>query len=688
MLFDQYQTDHSAKEEMKLENEAFHEETLEERFLALNQRSQQLEEQYKEALRKADRAEKALAAREKAFKRREDELIKELQNMTFYYTAILNSESWKITKPLRVIVPKVKNVCRSNKVLYACTRRVKTFLMEDIAAMRDNLRRKREQRTKFEKDILFSILVPLYNTPQNFLEEMIGSVQSQTYAKWELCLVDGSDREHGYVEEVCRLYAQKDPRIKYKKLLNNEGISENTNAAIEMATGHYIGLLDHDDLLHPSALFEYMKVICRQDADVIYCDEDKFGTVDGVHFGPNHKPDFSIDYLRNNNYICHFLVFKKELLDKVGLFRKQCDGSQDHDMILRLTEVTDKIAHVPHILYHWRASDTSVAFNPDAKPYSAEAGILAINEHLQRCGLKGKAESSVIHPNVYRVRYEIEGDPMVSILIPNKDHVEDLSRCIDSILSKSTYKNYEIIIVENNSEEQETFDYYQEIESNPLIRVVVYETKGGFNYSAINNFGMQFARGEHILLLNNDVEIITENWIEEMLMFSQREDVGAVGAKLYYPNDTLQHAGVILGIGGVADHAHKNFPREAKGYMMRCWIQQNLSAVTAACLMTKRSVFEEVGGQDEESFKVALNDVHLCMKGRDKGYLIVWTPYAEAYHHESKSRGAEDTPEKVKRFEGEILAFRKKWKKELASGDPYYNPNLALDSTDFRVRIQ
>ena len=254
MLFDQYQTDHSAKEEMKLENEAFHEETLEERFLALNQRSQQLEEQYKEALRKADRAEKALAAREKAFKRREDELIKELQNMTFYYTAILNSESWKITKPLRVIVPKVKNVCRSNKVLYACTRRVKTFLMEDIAAMRDNLRRKREQRTKFEKDMLFSILVPLYNTPQNFLEEMIGSVQSQTYAKWELCLVDGSDREHGYVEEVCRLYAQKDPRIKYKTLLNNEGISENTSAAIEMATGHFIGLLVHDDLLHPSAL--------------------------------------------------------------------------------------------------------------------------------------------------------------------------------------------------------------------------------------------------------------------------------------------------------------------------------------------------------------------------------------------------------------------------------------------------
>lgn len=693
MRFDQYQTDHSAeddrqgaKEEMKLENEAL--DTLDERLLALYQRNQQLEEQYKRALKRAEWAEKELAFRKKEFKSKEAELSRELQNMTFYYTAILNSESWKITKPLRVIMPKVKNFCRSSKLLYTCTKRVKTFLREDIGAFRDKLRRKREQRTKFEKDILFSILVPLYNTPQNFLEEMIGSVQSQTYAKWELCLVDGSDREHGYVEEICRQYAQKDPRIQYKKLLNNEGISENTNAAIEMATGHYIGLLDHDDLLHPSALFEYMKVICRKDADVIYCDEDKFGTSDGVHFGPNYKPDFSIDYLRNNNYVCHFLVFRKALLDKVGLFRKQCDGSQDHDMILRLSEVTDKIAHVPKILYHWRASITSVAFDPNAKPYTAEAGILAINEHLQRCGLKGKAESSQIHPNVYRVRYEIEGDPLVSILIPNKDHVEDLYRCIDSILTKSTYRNYEIIIIENNSVEQETFDYYHELESDPRIRVVVYETKGGFNYSAINNFGMQFAKGEHILLLNNDVEIITENWIEEMLMFSQREDVGAVGAKLYYPNDTLQHAGVILGIGGVADHAHKNYPRETRGYMMRCWIQQNMSAVTAACLMIKKSVYEEVGALDEENFKVALNDVDLCMKVRAKGYLIVWTPYAEAYHHESKSRGPENTPEKTKRFEGEILAFRKKWKKELAEGDPYYNPNLALDSTDFRVRIQ
>lgn len=698
MLFDQYQMDHSAeddhhviigaKEEMELENEAFKEETLDERFLALYQRNQQLEEQYKEALQRADRAEKELAAKQKAFKRREDELRRELQSVRYYYMAVLNSESWKLTKPLRAILPKLKSFCRSNKVLYTCARKIKTFFTKDIGSIRGKRHRRREKRTKFEKDILFSILVPLYNTSPIFLKEMIESVRSQTYGKWELCLVDGSDRAHGDVEEVCRLYAQKDERIQYKKLLNNKGISENTNAAMEMATGQYIGLLDHDDLLDPSALFEYMKVICEQDADVIYCDEDKFDTVDGMYFGPNYKPDFSIDYLRNNNYICHFMVFKKVLLDKVGLFRKQCDGSQDHDMILRLAEVTDKIAHVPHILYHWRASDTSVAFNPDAKPYSAEAGILAINEHLQRCGLKGKAESSLIHPNVYRIRYEIEGNPLVSILIPNKDHAEDLSRCIDSILYKSTYQNYEIIIVENNSVEQETFDYYQELASNPRIRVVVYEGKGGFNYSAINNFGMQFAKGEHILLLNNDVEIITENWIEEMLMFSQREDVGAVGAKLYYPNDTLQHAGVILGIGGVADHAHKNFPRDAKGYMMRCWIQQNLSAVTAACLMIKRSVFEEVGGLDEENFKVALNDVDLCMKVRAKGYLIVWTPYAEAYHHESKSRGPENTPEKTKRFEGEILAFRKKWKKELAEGDPYYNPNLSLERTDFRVRIK
>lgn len=616
-----------------------------------------------------------------------EELRRELQNVTQSYNMILNSGYWRLTKPLRVIMGMIRKLCCSNEVIYSCLKKIKSFLFGDGGNATLSKRQRRfQERKKFRKNIVFSIIVPLYNTPLEYLEEMIESVRSQTYSEWELCLADGSDYEYTYVENVCRKYMQKDKRIKYKRLNRNGGISENTNAGIELASGDYIALLDHDDLLHPSALFEYMKVICKEDADIIYCDEDKFTTLDGMFFGANYKPDFSIDYLRSNNYICHFLVFKKTLLEKTGLFRKQFDGAQDHDMVLRLVEITENIVHIPQVLYHWRVSAGSVASDPDAKPYTAEAGISAINEHLERCGLKGKAESSPVHPNVYRVRYEIVENPLVSILIPNKDHRAVLSRCIDSIVSKSTYKNYEIIIIENNSVEKETFDYYKELESDPRIRVVFYREKGTFDYSAINNFGIKFAKGEHILLLNNDIEIITENWIEEMLMYSQREDVGAVGAKLYYPDYSLQHAGVIIGIRGIADHSHKYLPGKESGYMMRCCIQQNISAVTAACLMIKKSVFEEVGGLDEESFKVAFNDVDLCMKVRAKGYLIVWTPYAEAYHYESTSRGPEDTPEKCKRFRKEISAFRKKWKKEIAKGDPYYNRNLTLERADFSDR--
>lgn len=639
-----------------------------------------------------------------AINQREDLKI-QLSEMNQKYNAVISSTCWRITRPLRFVFARIKKICRSNRFLYLVAKGIKSLLTEGFRATWNKVRftiaranangnyysrtilkkgeREFQENKKFDRDILFSIIVPLYNTPEVFLKEMIESVQDQTYAKWELCLADGSDDKHSDVEKIYRQYIRKDKRIKYKKLDNNLGISENTNAAIEMATGDYIGLFDHDDLLHPSVLYEYMNVICEKNADFIYCDEDKFETIDGKYFEPNFKPDFSIDYLRSNNYICHFVVFKKSLLGRIGLFRKQFDGSQDHDMILRMTEIAENIVHVPKVLYHWRCSSASVAANPNAKTYTAEAGIHAINEHLVRCGLKGRAESSTIHPNVYRVRYDITGNPMVSIIIPNKDHKEDLSRCVESIISKSTYPNYEIIIVENNSIEWQTFEYYKQLEEKPNVRIITYETKGEFNYSAINNYGVKFAKGEHILLLNNDIEIIADNWLEEMLMFSQREDVGAVGAKLYYPNETIQHAGVILGIGGIAGHSHKYFPRNAYGYMSRLFIQQDLSAVTAACLMMKKNVFEDVNGLDEEKFKVAFNDVDLCMKIRDKGYLIAWTPYAEAYHYESISRGLEDTPEKQERFQGEVLAFKEKWGAVLQQGDPYYNPNLTLDREDF-----
>lgn len=496
-------------------------------------------------------------------------------------------------------------------------------------------------------------------------------------------MADGSDEAHRSVEKICRQYMRRDQRIKYKKLEKNLGISGNTNACLDMATGEYIGLFDHDDLLHPAALYEVMRAICKQNADFIYTDENTFHGKPADAFCPNFKPDYAPDTLRSYNYICHFTVFSKKLLDTVGEFRQEFDGSQDYDMILRLTEKALKIVHIPEILYFWRAHKNSVADDIAAKPYTLDAARHALSEHLDRLGLVGEVEDSAI-PSTYRIKYAITGSPKVSIVIPNMDYVDTLRACISSILEKTTYENFEIVIVENNSKEAETFSYYDELRNDPHIRVVTWN--GKFNYSAINNFGIKEAvTGEYVLLLNNDIEVITPDWIQEMLMFAQRPDVGAVGAMLYYPDDTIQHAGVILGIGGVAGHAHKNFARGDYGYMSRATIVQNLSAVTAACMMVSRDVWNQVHGLDE-SYEVAFNDVDLCMRIREAGYLIVWTPYAELYHYESKSRGYEDTPEKKRRFEGEVRRFQARWNKELAAGDPYYNPNLTLDREDFSIK--
>lgn len=635
-----------------------------------------------------------------------EELKRNLADVTYSYNVIQNSQCWKLTKPLRVVLGAVENFMKSHRVTYLLGKGVKSVYTQGFRATLVKVKQYRRRSVAFgtyeeellsarkankneicgDKRITFSIVVPLYNTPREFLKEMIQSVQNQTYPYWELCMADGSDATHYYVEQICQKYAASDKRIKYKKLESNGGISVNTNEALSMATGEYIGLFDHDDLLHPSALYEYRKAIDEKAADFIYCDENKFEKINGSFFEPNYKPDFDLDYLRTNNYICHFTVFSKDLLKIVGGFRKECDGSQDHDMILRLIEHANNIVHIPQILYHWRCSKNSVASDPNAKPYTAKSGILAVKEHLQRCGLNATVESSAVHPNVYRIKYELVEKPLISILIPNKDHIEELSRCIESIRNKSTYSNYEIIVIENNSTERKTFEYYEKIGEISNIQVITCETNGEFNYSKVNNYAVEFANGEHIILLNNDIEIITNNWIEEMLMYSQREDVGAVGAKLYYPNNTIQHAGVIVGIKGIAAHSHQFMPRSTVGYMFRCYVPQDLSAVTAACLMMKKSVFREVGGLDENNFKVAFNDIDLCMRIRKAGYLIVWTPYAEAYHYESISRGAEDTPEKRERFCGEIERFKRRWGKELEAGDPYYNPNLTLDREDFSYR--
>lgn len=542
-------------------------------------------------------------------------------------------------------------------------------------------RKKNEAATAFEKNVLLSIVVPLYNTPIKFLKQMIQSVQNQTYRNWQLCLADGSDEDHVYVGEYVK--SIQDDRICYKKLSENKGIADNTNECIAMAKGDFIALFDHDDLLHPSALFEMVKAIEEKNADFVYTDEVTFvGRPNNITIY-NFKPDYSPDTLRSYNYICHFTAFSKELLGEVGGFNSEYDGSQDYDLILRLTEKAKNIVHISKALYFWRSHKASVASDVSAKPYVVDSAKRALGAHLERLGLLGKVEDAVV-PTTYKIQYEIIGDPLVSIIIPNKDHIDDLEKCLSSVYGKSTYKNFEVIVVENNSTEQETFEYYKQAQSKyNNLKVIKWES--GFNYSAINNFASKQAKGEYVLLLNNDIEVITPDWMEQMLMFAQRKDVGAVGAKLYYDDDTIQHAGVIVGLGGVAGHSHKGFARDNPGYMARAAIAQNLSACTAACLLIRRDVYDEVGGLDE-GYAVAFNDVDFCMKIRAAGYLIAFTPFAEFYHYESKSRGDEDTPEKRARFNSEIFRFQERWGAELKKGDPYYNPNLSLDSEDFALR--
>ncbi|WKV08527.1 glycosyltransferase family 2 protein [Thermoanaerobacterium sp. CMT5567-10] len=529
-----------------------------------------------------------------------------------------------------------------------------------------------------------SIIVPVWNTPKRFLTDMIESVLNQTYSYWELCIADGASNEE-HVRECIEAYVTKDKRIKVKYLNENKGIVGNSNEALGLATGDYIVLLDHDDTLAPFALFEIVKAINENpDADFIYSDEDKISEDGGKRFDPHFKPDWSPDTLKSYNYITHLSVIKKELLDEVGWFKEGYEGSQDYDLILRCTEKALNVVHIPKILYHWRFHENSTAGNPAAKLYAYDAAKKALADHINRIGFKGKVSDGLFLSS-YKIDYDIVELPKVSIIIPNKDHKNDLERCINSIINKSTYKNYEIIIVENGSTEQLVFDYYNDVMKRYNF-IEILSWNDVFNYSAVNNFAAYHANGEILLFLNNDVEVINKNWLEEMIMHVQRKDVGAVGAKLYYPNDTIQHAGVILGILGIAGHSHKNYPAMSNGYFGRLKIVQNLSAVTGACLMIRKEVFNEIGGFDK-GFPLVFNDVDVCLKIRKNGYLVVWTPYAELYHYESETRGYEDTPEKQERFNKEIELFKKKWGDILESGDPYYNQNLTLKREDFSIRI-
>lgn len=541
---------------------------------------------------------------------------------------------------------------------------------------------KKQKKYSFAWKPKMSIAIPLYNTPTQYLEELLQSIIGQTYANWELCLADGSTSDS--VEIYIREHYKGEKRIKYRRLKENMGIAGNTNAAVEMADGDYVMLCDHDDLVAPDALFEMAKALNEDSSiDIIYTDEDLVNSDTTEFSSPRFKPDFNFDFLRSINYICHIFMVRKTILDEVGCFREEYDGAQDYDFILRCCEKTDKIHHIPKILYHWRAHENSTAGNPESKEYAIQAGKKALEEHYRRMGMDAEVEYTGIFI-MFRTILKVQGNPKVSIVVPTKDHIDDLDKCLTSIEEKSTWNNYEIIIVENNSENPETFAYYGKIQKKYTnIKVVTWD--GPFNYSAINNFGIKYASGHYYVLLNNDIEVITPEWMEIMLGYCQRADVGIVGAKLYYPDDTIQHAGVVIGVGGFAGHILTQTQREDTGYFGRLQAVQDVSAVTAACLMIRKDIFEQVQGLDEK-FEVALNDVDLCLKVRAMNKLVVFHPGVEMYHYESKSRGSETSPEKHERFKREIARFRTKWSDILEHGDPYYNENLSLMYGDCRLR--
>lgn len=538
----------------------------------------------------------------------------------------------------------------------------------------------RQRNTEFEFAPMISIIVATFNTKEEYLKEMIDSVRNQSYSNWQLCIGDGSTNDS--VEKYVKEHYGDDSRIVFKKLEKNYGISGNMNGALELVTGDYVGLFDHDDLLTPDCLYEFVASMQEVHHDCVYSDEDKLNDKTKKFEDPHFKPDFSIDLLCSHNYITHFFVVNMDIVRKVGGMRSEYDGSQDHDFIFRCVEQANSVYHVPKILYHWRMHPLSTAMDPESKMYCYTSGKKAIESHFKRIGIDATVEM-LPRPlyGMYHCKYTVKDHPLVSILIPNYNHKDLLKGCIESLMNVNTYSNMEIVIVENNSTEQEIFDYYKELEETySNVKVIYYE--GDFNYSKINNYGVKYTHGEYILFLNNDTKVIEPDSVEDMLGVCQREDVGAVGAKLLYEDDTVQHCGVVVGYHGYATAAFSLIDRNDFGYMGRPRVSWDVSAVTAACLMTKREIFDEVGGFDED-FKVACNDVDLCLKIRSLNKWIVEDVFSVWYHYESKSRGLEDTPEKQARFQSEIARFQKKWPEILKNGDPFHNPNFDLDKGPF-----
>ena len=539
-----------------------------------------------------------------------------------------------------------------------------------------------QRKTKFKHEPTISVVVPMYNTEKVFFKELIESLKNQTYSKWELCLADGSEVPN----ELLKDYIDDD-RIKYSFLNSNLGISENTNKAIEMATGDFIGFLDHDDLLSQDALYEVVKAINEEkNVDFIYTDEDKIDE-NKERFEPYFKPDFSPETLECNNYITHFVVVKKALLKEVGMLNSKFNGAQDFDFVLRATEKAENIVHIPKVLYHWRVHRGSTANVADAKPYAFEAGIKVVEEHLKRMNKAGDVQNGQDIPGIYRINYKVIGNPKVSILIPNRDNVKLLKEAVSSILELTSYSNYEIVIIENGSTDKETFKYYDLIKDKTNVKILKFdEDTDEFNYSKLINLGVKNVDGEFVLQLNNDIKIISKDWLDIMVGYSQQKEIGAVGGRLYYEDKTIQHAGIIVGLSGIAGNMLVNLPYGERAYFGRESATRNVAAVTGACLLCRRELYEEVGYMDEELFKVAFNDVDFCLKLMEKGYRNVYVPYVELYHYESKTRGYEYSKEKEERFNRESDNFKSKWKEILEKGDPYYNINFTRETCNYDIR--
>lgn len=539
-----------------------------------------------------------------------------------------------------------------------------------------------QRKTKFKHEPTISVVVPMYNTEKVFFKELIESLKNQTYSKWELCLADGSEVPN----ELLKDYIDDD-RIKYSFLNSNLGISENTNKAIEMATGDFIGFLDHDDLLSQDALYEVVKAINEEkNVDFIYTDEDKIDE-NKERFEPYFKPDFSPETLECNNYITHFVVVKKALLKEVGMLNSKFNGAQDFDFVLRATEKAENIVHIPKVLYHWRVHRGSTANVADAKPYAFEAGIKVVEEHLKRMNKAGDVQNGQDIPGIYRINYKVIGNPKVSILIPNRDNVKLLKEAVSSIVELTSYSNYEIVIIENGSTDKETFKYYDLIKDKTNVKILKFdEDTDEFNYSKLINLGVKNVDGEFVLQLNNDIKIISKDWLDIMVGYSQQKEIGAVGGRLYYEDKTIQHAGIIVGLSGIAGNMLVNLPYGERAYFGRESATRNVAAVTGACLLCRRELYEEVGYMDEELFKVAFNDVDFCLKLMEKGYRNVYVPYVELYHYESKTRGYEYSKEKEERFNRESENFKSKWKEILEKGDPYYNINFTRETCNYDIR--